>query len=71
MVSDCLSIVCNGEPRSIAAGTTVGELVAELGLNARHVAVELNQVLVPRARHADTRLAADDRLEVVTLVGGG
>jgi sulfur carrier protein len=38
---------------------------------ARHVAVEVNLELVPRARHREFRLREADRLEVVTLVGGG
>jgi sulfur carrier protein len=37
----------------------------------KHVAVEVNLELVPRARHAEHRLREKDRLEVVTLVGGG
>jgi thiamine biosynthesis protein ThiS len=35
------------------------------------VAVERNLQIVPRARHGETALADGDRLEVVTLVGGG
>jgi thiamine biosynthesis protein ThiS len=66
-----LEIVFNGERREIAAGTTVAQLLAELGMQERHVAVEVNLQLVPRALHPDCRLAAGDRLEVVPLVGGG
>ena len=36
-----------------------------------HNAVEVNGSLVPRKSHNEYRLAADDRLEIVTLVGGG
>lgn len=66
-----LEIIINGEPRAIASGTTVAQLLAELGIAARHCAVEVNLELVPRARQSEHRLAAGDRLEVVTLVGGG
>ena len=65
------AISCNGQPRTVAAGTTVAALLVELGLEPRHVAVEVNLELVPRARHAERRLAAEDRVEIVTLVGGG
>ena len=37
----------------------------------RHVAVEVNGDLVPRERHPDFQLSNEDRVEVVTLVGGG
>ncbi len=66
-----VEIVVNGEPRQIAAGTTVAALLADLGVEPRQVAVEVNLELVPRTRHAERALAAGDALEVVTLVGGG
>lgn len=66
-----MQILINGETREIAPGTTVAELLGELGIAARHCAVEVNLELVPRGEHAERRLAEGDRLEVVTLVGGG
>lgn len=52
-------------------GLTVAELLRELGLDFRQVAVERNREIVPRARHGETVLADGDQLEVVTFVGGG
>lgn len=66
-----MEVVVNGQPRDVSATATVAALLAELGLDPRHCAVEINLELVPRARHATTRLTAGDRLEIVTLVGGG
>jgi sulfur carrier protein len=66
-----IEIVVNGEPRQIVRGTTVASLLADLGVEPRQVAVEVNLELVPRTRHAERALAAGDNLEVVTLVGGG
>ena len=66
-----MQIELNGQPREIAPGTSVASLVAELQLDARYLAVERNRELVPRAEHASALLAAGDRVEVVTLVGGG
>jgi sulfur carrier protein len=66
-----MTIQVNGESRSIDAGVSVTELLRDLGVTAPHVAVELNLEVVPRAKHADTLLQEGDRLEVVTLVGGG
>jgi sulfur carrier protein len=66
-----MTITLNGEPRDVAAGATVAELLDELQVPPKHVAVEVNLELVPRARHREHRLQANDRLEVVTLVGGG
>ena len=66
-----IRVVINGHPREVDAGTTVAGLIAELGLGGKSVAVERNREVVPRARHGETVLAADDRVEVVTFVGGG
>ena len=66
-----IDIVINGETRTVPHGTTVAKLVEDLGFGDRRVAVERNREVVPRAHHATTELAAGDRLEVVTFVGGG
>ena len=66
-----MRIEVNGEVRVIAAGTSVRELLEALDLGSDRVAVELNGELVPRRLHGETRLAEGDRIEVVTLVGGG
>jgi len=66
-----MDVIVNGEPKEILPGTTVAQLLAELRLQPRHVAVERNRNLVPRAQHAACVLETGDRLEIVTLVGGG
>ena len=66
-----MEIVVNDQPLQAADGVTVAGLLAQLGLAGRPVAVEVNLELVPRGRQEQHRLAAGDRLEIVTLVGGG
>ena len=66
-----MNVQVNGEDREIAAGSTVANLLGELGVTQPHVAVEVNLEVVPRAEHRDTVLNDGDRVEVVTLVGGG
>ncbi|MEX0718221.1 MAG: sulfur carrier protein ThiS [Planctomycetaceae bacterium] len=66
-----IAIRLNGEPRTVSSGTTVAALLAELGKTSRAVAVERNETVVPRARHAECVLEPGDRVEIVTLVGGG
>lgn len=66
-----IQIVVNGAERAVDEGTTVSELLRELGLSGAPVAVERNREIVPKASHATTTLAAADRLEVVSIVGGG
>lgn len=66
-----MQIVLNGEPREAPDGLTVAGLLELLEVRTRGVAVERNLEVVPRSRHASTALAEGDRVEVVTLVGGG
>ena len=61
----------NGESRPLPRPPSVEGALAELGLSARPVAVEVNGRLVRRARHAATRIAPGDRVEIVSFVGGG
>jgi sulfur carrier protein len=66
-----VKIVFNGEPRETPENTTIADLLEQLNLASRHVAVEVNLKVVPRGRHAEHVLREGDRLEVVSLVGGG
>jgi len=66
-----MTIQLNGEPRAIAQGATVADLLRELNHDPRFLAVERNRELVPRTKHADCRLESGDVVEIVTLVGGG
>ena len=66
-----LTVVVNGEEREVPPGTTVLELLKALAIGPEPVAVEVNSVVVRRARHAEHHLSAGDRIEIVTLVGGG
>ena len=61
----------NGEQRPLPDRPLVRELVEELGLGSSPCAVEVNGELVPRSRHETHPLAEGDRVEIVTLVGGG
>ena len=66
-----INVVVNDVQRQVAAGTTVESLLGGLGLQPRFLAVELNRRVVPRSEHRQTLLADGDRVEIVTLVGGG
>ena len=66
-----MQIQLNGEPYELPAGTTLAGLLAARGVNPLYTAVEVNRELVSRAQHATLVLQPDDRVEVVTLVGGG
>jgi sulfur carrier protein len=66
-----MQIIVNGETRQVADDTSAAELIEELGLGDRRLALELNGEIVPRSQHQERVLAAGDRVEIVHAVGGG
>ena len=66
-----MEIHLNGEPRHVGDGISIVQLLHDLGLGERRVAVERNRDIVPRDDYASTRLAPGDVVEVVQFVGGG
>jgi thiamine biosynthesis protein ThiS len=64
--------VVNGEERTVAAGSTIGDLLRELDVSPHAVVVELNREIVrDRARLDAIVLATGDSVEIVHFVGGG
>jgi sulfur carrier protein len=66
-----INVTLNGAPREFPAPLTFAQLLDELTLAGRRLAVERNGEIVPRSRYGDARLADGDRIEVVMAVGGG
>jgi sulfur carrier protein len=67
-----MQLTVNGTPRTLGPGVaTLAELVRELSLEGKRIAVERNGEIVPRSRYAQTPIEDGDRLEIVGAVGGG
>ena len=66
-----MQITVNEEPIEVPEGMTIAELLVKLGKDPKFLAVERNLELVPRRTHSDVALESGDRIEIVTLVGGG
>ena len=66
-----MRLTVNGEEREFDRSLTVSQLLAELGIDPRKVALERNLEIVPRAAYEGTELGDGDRLEVVHFIGGG
>ncbi|MEM6445194.1 MAG: sulfur carrier protein ThiS [Cyanobacteria bacterium P01_D01_bin.123] len=65
------AIFLNGERRSIPADLTVTAMLAHLNLEPRLVALEYNGEILHRQHWATTVVDEGDRIEIVTIVGGG
>ncbi|MEM8807303.1 MAG: sulfur carrier protein ThiS [Cyanobacteria bacterium P01_G01_bin.38] len=66
-----IQLQVNGESKTCAPQTTLPQLLTQLGLNPRLVAVEYNGEILHRQFWDSTQMQPDDRLEIVTIVGGG
>jgi thiamine biosynthesis protein ThiS len=66
-----MKITINGELREIPDGLSVEALLQHLEMTAERVAIERNLDILPRAKWQETAVRADDRFEIVHLVGGG
>lgn len=68
---ETIKISVNGENRESRSGSTVTDLLRELGLDSGRVAIERNLRILPRPKWSETRVESGDRYEIVQFVGGG
>ena len=66
-----VKIILNGREREIDPGTTIAGLLRDLSLPETRVAIEHNAEILRKTSFETLELASGDRLEIVTLVGGG
>jgi thiamine biosynthesis protein ThiS len=66
-----VQITYNGQQQEVRDSTTIAQLLADLKLTPKLVAVEVNREVVSRRLHESHVLQHGDEVEVVTLVGGG
>ena len=64
-------VIINGEHRRVPAGTSLAQLIAEVGLDPARVAVERNMEIVPRSTFETAMVEDGDDYEIVHFVGGG
>jgi thiamine biosynthesis protein ThiS len=70
-VNDTIDVVVNGQPRVVARGATLLDVLASLTLDPRVVVVEHNRAIVRRPQLGDVTVAPGDAIELVHFVGGG
>lgn len=66
-----MQIIVNGDPHLLTKGSTIADLIDEIGLAGKRIAVELNEEIVPRNRFGFILLKDSDRIEIVHAIGGG
>jgi sulfur carrier protein len=71
LLTKTIDIQVNGKVRSCSTQLNLPQLLEEIGVNPRLVAIEYNGEILHRQFWQDTTIQANDRLEIVTIVGGG
>ena len=66
-----MKIICNGEERQVAEGSTVQSVIVELGLEPDTVVAECDGVIVQRQAYETTVLRKGSAVELIRFVGGG
>ncbi len=66
-----ITVTINGVPHTFADPFTFSQMLAQLDLTGKRLAVERNGEIVPRSQFGAACLAAGDQLEIVIAVGGG
>ena len=66
-----MRIELNGERTDIPEPATVTDLLAQLDLTERRIAVEINEDVVPKSQFGQRQLSPGDRVEIIHAIGGG
>lgn len=66
-----ITITVNGTSTQVDRPMTIDELIHHVDVPKNYLAVEVNEDVVPREKHGEYVVGDGDRIEVVTLVGGG
>lgn len=66
-----MRVYLNGESKDVPDRLTLAQLVTQLELPERRIAIELNRNVVRRRDWENTNLSDNDRIEIVHFVGGG
>lgn len=66
-----MKIIVNGEPRDVLEGLTAAQLIEDMAITGKRIAMEVNLEIVPRSHYAEHIFEAGDKVEIVHAVGGG
>ncbi len=66
-----MKVIVNGESREVPEPTSVEGLIELMGLGRAVCAAEVDKAIVPKRERATTLLREGQRVEIVTLIGGG
>lgn len=66
-----MKILVNGETKKFEKELNLSDLLRELDLPSKLIAIELNKNVVRKKDWENIKLSDDDKIEIVHFVGGG
>ena len=66
-----MKITVNGEQREVVDGISAAQLVEDMAITGKRIAMEVNLEIVPRSSYAEYTFKSGDKVEIVHAVGGG
>jgi sulfur carrier protein len=66
-----LDVTVNGKDRSLSNPISVSQLIREMDLQGKRIAVEINGEIIPASQHSSYLISNHDRIEIVGAIGGG
>lgn len=66
-----MHIILNGDQRKVADKSSLSQLIDDLQLSGKRLAIEVNREIIPKSEHDTYILKDGDRVELVHAIGGG
>ena len=64
-------VIVNGKELDIDNSSTAESLIIQLNYQDQRIALEVNEAIIPKSKHAEFSLNAGDKIEIIKAVGGG
>ena len=66
-----MNIHVNGERLELPFNSNIKDLVVFLGFQNQRIALEVNELIIPKSKYSTFLLNDNDKVEIINAVGGG
>jgi len=66
-----MNIILNNTMNEVHENITIEELLLLNNIRSRYIAVEINKRIIPKSKYKEYQLSEDDKVEIITAIGGG
>ena len=64
-------LLVNGETLELPDNANIADLIKHLGCQDQRIALEVNEMIIPKSKHQEFLLSSSDKVEIINAVGGG